>query len=48
MQSKRWISGTVSGVRMSAIKEMAMLSAKVEGSVSLAWAFDRIEGLFRA
>ena len=37
MQSKRWISGTVSGVRMSAIKEMAMLSAKVEGSVSLAW-----------
>jgi aspartate/methionine/tyrosine aminotransferase len=37
MQRNPWISARVSGVALSAIKEMAMLSAKVEGAVSLAW-----------
>ena len=34
---KRLISATASAVRMSAIKEMAMLSAQVAGVASLAW-----------
>ncbi|MDH3582453.1 MAG: pyridoxal phosphate-dependent aminotransferase [Hyphomicrobiales bacterium] len=37
VQRKGWISGAVSGVSLSVIKEMAMLSAKTEGAVSLAW-----------
>ena len=36
-QSDRRISHAVSGVRLSAIKEMAMLSAKKKDAVSLAW-----------
>lgn len=32
-----WISRNVSGMRISAIKEMAMLSARTPGAVSLAW-----------
>jgi aminotransferase len=32
-----WISRHVSGMRISAIKEMAMLSARTPGAVSLAW-----------
>ena len=35
--SSCWISGNVSNITISAIKKMAMLSAKTEGSVSLAW-----------
>jgi aminotransferase len=35
--SDKWISGAVSGMAISAIKEMAMRSAKVEGAASLAW-----------
>jgi aminotransferase len=31
------VSGSVSDITLSAIKEMAMLSARAEGSVSLAW-----------
>jgi aspartate/methionine/tyrosine aminotransferase len=37
VQSKRWISGAVSGVSLSVIKEMAMLSASTKGAMSLAW-----------
>jgi aminotransferase len=33
----RWISGNVSRIAISAIKEMAMLSAGIEGAASLAW-----------
>jgi len=32
-----WVAGAVSGIQMSAIKEMAMRSASRPGSVSLAW-----------
>ena len=32
-----WISRNVANITLSAIKEMAMLSAKTEGAVSLAW-----------
>ena len=35
--SLAWISHNVSGITMSAIKEMAMLSARTPGAVSLAW-----------
>jgi len=37
MPNKRWISGPVSDMRLSAIKEMAMLGAQIEYAVSLAW-----------
>jgi len=33
----KWISHNVAGIAVSAIKEMAMLSARVEGAASLAW-----------
>ena len=36
-EHKPWISPTVAEVRLSAIKEMAMLSARVEDVASLAW-----------
>jgi len=36
-QPHPWISRRVSDISLSAIKEMAMLSAQVEGAVSLAW-----------
>ncbi len=36
-ERKPWISPTVAEVRLSAIKEMAMLSARVEDVASLAW-----------
>ena len=32
-----WVSKNVTGITLSAIKKMAMLSAKTEGAVSLAW-----------
>jgi len=35
--SNPWVSDNVSNMSISAIKEMAMLSAKVEGAASLAW-----------
>jgi aspartate/methionine/tyrosine aminotransferase len=35
--SSGWVSANVSNITISAIKEMAMLSAKTEGAVSLAW-----------
>ena len=35
--SSSWVSGNVAGITLSAIKKMAMLSAKTEGAVSLAW-----------
>jgi len=37
MYSKPLVSQNVSGMSISAIKEMAMLSAKIEGVASLAW-----------
>jgi aminotransferase len=33
----RWVSARAGRIRISAIKEMAMLSARVEGAASLAW-----------
>jgi len=36
-QASRWVSRTVSGISISAIKEMAMRSARVEGAASLTW-----------
>jgi aspartate/methionine/tyrosine aminotransferase len=33
----RWVSARARGTEISAIKQMAMLSAKVEGAASLAW-----------
>jgi aspartate/methionine/tyrosine aminotransferase len=36
-QSKAWISSRVSAITMSAIKEMAVRSAEVEGAASLTW-----------
>ena len=37
MSFNTWVSQNVSGMSISAIKEMAMLSAKIEGVASLAW-----------
>ncbi len=34
---RRYVAKTVRGMRVSAIKEMAMLSARVEGAASLTW-----------
>lgn len=36
-KSNVWVSRRVSGIAISAIKEMAMRSARVEGAASLAW-----------
>jgi aspartate/methionine/tyrosine aminotransferase len=36
-QDEGWVSARARGVEISAIKRMAMLSAKVEGAASLAW-----------
>ena len=35
--SSDWVAENVAGIELSAIKKMAMLSAKTEGAVSLAW-----------
>ena len=35
--TKQWVSRAVSGIEISAIKDMAMRSARVEGAVSLTW-----------
>ena len=35
--SARWVSDAVSGMTLSAIKDMAMRSARVDGAASLAW-----------
>ena len=32
-----WISKSVSGIQISAIKELAMRSARIEGAASLTW-----------
>jgi aspartate/methionine/tyrosine aminotransferase len=37
IRSEKWISENVAGITISAIKEMAMRSAQVEGAASLAW-----------
>ena len=36
-RNKAWVSQRVAAISMSAIKEMAMLSARVEGAASLTW-----------
>lgn len=36
-KGKGWVSGRISSMSISAIKEMAMRSAKVEGAASLTW-----------
>lgn len=42
-KKKSWISNNVSGIAISAIKEMAMRSAEVEGAASLAWGLPSFE-----
>jgi aspartate/methionine/tyrosine aminotransferase len=37
VNAKTWVSKSVSNIQISAIKEMAMRSARVEGAASLAW-----------
>ena len=37
MNARSWISYNISEMAISAIKEMAMRSAKVEGAASLTW-----------